>query len=99
MKREIRGFWGNLANQKQFMLDFATKFNINKFERLHKNNCGKWNEIALKYDIKKPQDWKKISSEQIIVEGGATLLHKYRNSLLETLKNVYEGTFPILLDS
>lgn len=51
-------------------------------------------EVKTKFQIKKPSDWGKLSTQQFIKAGGATLLTKYYDdSLFKCLQSVYDGIF------
>lgn len=55
-------------------------------------------EVGRKYGILQPQDWGKITQQNIIDEGGSTLLVKY-GSLRKALVALFEGKSELFLRS
>lgn len=47
-------------------------------------------DVARKFDVKSPRDWGKVTREDIVKEGGLSLLGKY-NSLLGILRHHFPG--------
>lgn len=43
-------------------------------------------------EIKKPEDWGKITNYQFIERGGGTLLSLYENSMFRMLRSSFPGT-------
>lgn len=74
-----------------------------KEEKLDNKRKGYWkskenqieflNNIAIKYNITTPQDWGKITTQDIIDNGGKNLLSQYQYSLFRTLEALFPGSF------
>jgi len=71
-----RNHWTSIENQKLFMDELAKKLGINLE--------GKEVELA-----KEMEKWYKVSSRQLISNGGKAIFAHHKNSLFEILRSVY----------
>lgn len=56
-------------------------------------------KVKAQYAIKDPSDWGRITSADIIKQGGASLIARYRKSLFIFLQSVYQGAYSFLLNT
>lgn len=57
-----------------------------------KNQREFFEKFAEENGVKEPKDWGKISYRHLSSKGGSAILKHHKNSILETLKNVFPGT-------
>lgn len=48
-------------------------------------------KVAAAYRIEKKEDWRQVNNENIIAQGGATLLRHFNSNVMELLRDVFPG--------